>query len=371
VLIRRGHSVSYDVKSDQPIRVLHIAGTVTFVPNKDTRLEVGLLRIQPDEEVGEEGFDCGAHLPARKPGERRPALLVGTPDRPIVAKRRPVDIRTLSFVRFEDNECHCDGLYGFNLGEGVNRVGPDARHPLVIRNMKIWRVHYAFRPQSPCVLVDNMRIYRAEYGVYHPNYDHHVYRNLYIGYTNTEPFNRGHDDFSVQYGPLTVDGLTFEGVTPSDAMPLIQISDDNPTDKGKNCHAKEVSTRAKDLINDGSRYRAEPPLTGDESRVAEVRDIAFPTLLKPVDDLPPTTVITRIERLGAGRVKVRGTAADNGSVTKVMVNDRPARAVAANFAQWEIVLEDKPTASWKVTAWAIDAAGNKEQRPHVVVVNPR
>jgi len=48
---------------------------------------------------------------------------------------------------------------------------------------------------------------RVTYGVYHPNYDNHVYRDVYIGYTNTEPFNRGHDDDSIQYGALTVDGL--------------------------------------------------------------------------------------------------------------------------------------------------------------------
>ncbi len=83
-------------------------------------------------------------------------------------------------MRFEDNEAHCDGLYGLNLGEGVARVGPDARHPFVIKHMKIWEIHYAFRPQSPCVLVEDMRIHRAGYGVYHPNYDRHVYRDMLI-----------------------------------------------------------------------------------------------------------------------------------------------------------------------------------------------
>src|SRR5437764_1194272 len=68
-------------------------------------------------------------------------------------KREVVDIRILPFIRFEDNEAHCDGEYGFNLGEGVARVGPDRKHPFVVRNMKIWQVHYAFRPQSPSVLV--------------------------------------------------------------------------------------------------------------------------------------------------------------------------------------------------------------------------
>ena len=48
-------------------------------------------------------------------------------------ERKPTDIRTLPFVRFEDNESHCEGLYDFNLGEGVNRVGPDTRHPFIVR----------------------------------------------------------------------------------------------------------------------------------------------------------------------------------------------------------------------------------------------
>ena len=35
----------------------------------------------------------------------------------------------------------------------------------------------------------------------------------------------------MQYGALTVDGLTFDGIRSGDGMPLIQISDDNPTGK--------------------------------------------------------------------------------------------------------------------------------------------
>mgnify|MGYP000558922408 CR=1 FL=1 len=37
---------------------------------------------------------------------------------------------------------------------------------------------------------------------------------------------------------------------------------------------------------DPSKYHAEAPLTGDESRVAEVKNVEFPKLLDPVDDLP-------------------------------------------------------------------------------------
>ena len=157
--------------------------------------------------------------------------------------RKAVDIRTLPFVRFEDNEAHCDGLYGFNLGEGVNRVGPDEKHPFVVRNLKIWDVHYGFRPQVPNLIVENLTIHKAAYGVYHPHYDNHVYRNVLISQTNTEPFNRGHDDLSVQYGVLTVDGLTFAGhrYGGRSGMPLIQMSDNNPTGTAES-HFRNVKT---------------------------------------------------------------------------------------------------------------------------------
>src|SRR5438552_3754072 len=47
--------------------------------------------------------------------------------------RKIVDIRTLPFVRFDDNEVHSStGVYGINLGEGVNRVGPDTKHPFIV-----------------------------------------------------------------------------------------------------------------------------------------------------------------------------------------------------------------------------------------------
>lgn len=327
--------------------------------------------------------------------------------------RKPVDIRTLPFVRFDDNEVHSNvGLYGVNLGEGVNRVGPDSRHPFIVRNLKIWDIHYAFRPQVPSLLVENLHIHKAAYGVYHPNYDNHVYRNVLISETNTEPFNRGHDDDSKQYGALTVDGLTFKGIYSGDGMPLIQISDDNPTGAGVShfrnvktedwkgskkralvnlgggprptpktekgvpifIHdwfgagrtAKIVSTKTKELKEDGLTYREELQLTGDESRVAEVRDIPFPKLLDPMDDLPPTTVITHVTRT-EGKIVVRGFTADNGMVKRVMVNGKEAKAMRDNFAEWEVTLE-APAGEVKLAAHGEDAAGNVEKMAHTVVV---
>ncbi len=349
----------------------------------------------------------GYRFEATQTSELKLTLPVMQPD----GQRQMVDIRTLPFVRFEDNESHNEGLYGFNLGEGVNRVGPDAHHPFVVRGMKIWGTHYAFRPESPSLLVDGMKIWQAGYGVYHPNYDNHAYRDLYIGKTNTEPFNRGHDDDSVQYGRLTVDGLTFDGIRSGDEMPLIQISDDNPTGLavshfrnvkvldwtgtkhralvnlgggprptpttvkgvpvfihdyfGPDRDAKVVSTKTYELHDDKLDYKDVPLLTGDESRAAEVHGVPFPALLHPVDDQPPATVITQISRTKEGKLRVRGVASDDGEIRKVVVNGLPATATAANFAEWEILL-DNVKGQDNITAHAEDAAGNVEKHPHVI-----
>lgn len=326
---------------------------------------------------------------------------------------KKTDIRTLPFVRFENNEVHSShSLYGMNLGEGVNHVGPDAKHPFIVRNMKIWDVHYGFRPQSPSLLVENMVIHRAVYGVYHPNYENHVYRNLTISRTNAEPFNRGHDDFSNQFGVLTVDGLTFDNEG-SGGMPLIQISDDNETGKavshfrnlrlvnwndnsrdksvvnlgggprptpktekgvpiyihdwfGPGQHAEVVSTRSPEYKAAPDKYRADSPLTGDESRVAQVENVEFPDLLQPVDDLPPSTVITHVTRRDS-KVTIRGTTADNGDIVRVTVNGTPATSLRDRFAEWEVTL-DLPISVTQVEAVGVDAAGNAEVRGHVVVL---
>jgi hypothetical protein len=340
------------------------------------------------------------------------ALKLTLPVQDANGETKPTDIRTLPFVRFEDNEAHCDGLYGINLGTGVNRVGPDARHPFVLRNTKIWEIHYAFRVQSPCVLNENMQIYNSIYGVYHPNYDRHVYRNLSITQSpkhgDAEPFNRGHDDDSVQYGSLTVDGLTFSGHHNS-GMPLIQITDHNPTGSaethirnvqfinrndnnrralvnlgggprpqpktptsvpvilhdwyGSGRHARVVSAKSSEVRAEGNSYKSDSPLTGDQSRVLEVRDVPFPQLLDPIDDLPPSTVISSVTRTSDGWL-VRGWAEDNGEIKQVIVNGTAARAVRDNFAEWEVVLADAKLT--EITAKAADSAGNVEKVTHVV-----
>src|SRR6516225_8053034 len=45
VQIRAGHAITYDVISTEAIRFLHIAGQLTFAHDRDTRLDVGLIKI--------------------------------------------------------------------------------------------------------------------------------------------------------------------------------------------------------------------------------------------------------------------------------------------------------------------------------------
>lgn len=318
------------------------------------------------------------------------------------------DLRTLPFVKFADNEAHCDGKYGVNLGEGVKLVGPDVQHPFVMQRTKIWETHYAFRPQSPSLLCEGLHIEDCDYGVYHPNYNHYVFRDVKIVNVGTEPFNRGHDDDSVQHGPLSVDGLEFGAKSFNDGMPFIQISDHNPSgsavshfrnvsvrnrpEKGRKAlvnlgggprpapkheqgvsvyihdyfgpgrHAHVVSVKSGEFKAAPNTFREESPLTGDQSRVTEVGSVAFPKLLDPVDDLPPQTVITSIQPRH-GKLLVRGIVAENNEVKQVLVNGQAAQLDAGKL-DWSAEIP----ASKQVVAASEDVAGNVERLPHTVVV---
>eukprot|EP00913_Durusdinium_trenchii_P028293 g26521.t1 len=325
-------------------------------------------------------------------------------------KERTVDIRTIPVTRFSQNESHTEGLYAMVFA-GTDGVGPDTRHPHRLSDLKIWQTHYGLRAQLPTMMVENLKIHKAHYGIYRPWFENHVYRDLSIAETYTEPFNRGLDDRSLQHGKITVDGLTFSGYHYGRSMPLIQISADNASGDaeshfrrvrvinsegkrrwklvnlgggprrtpktpkgvpiyihdyfGSGKHAKVVSTRAKDLLNDGDKYKPHPPLTGDEAVAAEVTNVKFPTLLHPVDDLPPATIITTVRRARSGGLTVTGITHDNGEITTVVVNGESATLTrtAPGVVDWTITLPSPGVKSIK--AFAKDAAGNVEQRPHV------
>ena len=87
VLVRPGHSVLYDIVSDQAIRAVFVGGTLRFATDRDTRLDVGVIKIQAGEDCIEDGFTCDVHLKPPDPKEERPALEVGTVEQPVDAAR--------------------------------------------------------------------------------------------------------------------------------------------------------------------------------------------------------------------------------------------------------------------------------------------
>jgi hypothetical protein len=329
---------------------------------------------------------------------------------------RRQDIRTIPFFRFEDNEAHTQRLYGFKFGnDGSSRlIRGDRQHPFIVRNLRVWETHYNLQPSLAYFLLDGLTITGGTYSIYRPEYDHHVYRNLSFERIGFRGMGRagvadggGYDAISVQHGPFTCENVSFEhchcaqpffalnaaaprdgvvghfrNVVVSDSRAREGTVNDYVSLKINRAHGvsyyfhgypakgrttKVVSARFPELMKDGD-YRSVTDFTGDKARAGDVPPVPFPELLAPVDDLPPATVITAVRRRGAD-VVVRGTTADNGVVMKVLVNGREAKALAPNFSEWETVLTGIKAPGLKLTAHAVDAAGNTEKRPHVMAVH--
>ncbi len=120
VQVRSGHVITYDVKSDETIRSIHIAGTLRFDPEHDTRLDVGLIKIQNGDDPCETGFDCESHPGGSLPGATRAALEVGSPDRPI-SSDHTARIRLTWIAGLDPEECPaivcCGGRMDFHGAE--------------------------------------------------------------------------------------------------------------------------------------------------------------------------------------------------------------------------------------------------------------
>jgi uncharacterized protein (TIGR03067 family) len=132
VQVRAGHTVTYDLSSDRVIRSIHVAGTLTFARDRDTRLDVGLIKIQPGDDATEDGFNCDAHLKEPDPDKPRPALEVGTAGNPIPAGRTAL-IRLAAVEGLDRESCPaivcCGGrldLHGAPLGRTWVKLGATA-----------------------------------------------------------------------------------------------------------------------------------------------------------------------------------------------------------------------------------------------------
>jgi hypothetical protein len=120
VQIRPGHAVTYDIDSTEAIRAIFIAGALRFAPDRDTRLEVGLIKVQAGNDTSEDGFNCDAHLPAPDPSQPLPALEVGTWDQPVAAAHSAL-IRLVYFEGMDKQSCPaivcCGGRMEFHGAE--------------------------------------------------------------------------------------------------------------------------------------------------------------------------------------------------------------------------------------------------------------
>jgi G8 domain-containing protein len=379
---------------------------LTFDPNDGAGFWWANGRNSFTRNVSCENDEYGYRFEIEKHSDFDPTLRVRLPDGRYEAR----DVRKIPFFRFEDNESHSEGLYSFNFGDDAHpSVSGDRAHPFIARGLLAWHTHYGLRPNVQFFLMDGLRVRHSAYGVYHPDYDAQVFRNVLLSKVDAEPINRGHDDESVQYGTFTYENLTLEDCRPG-RDPLIQLTCTCPSEgaaghfrnlvlrnslshsanvvdlgggprNDKLQHAvpyyfhdlpekglvrKVVSTKFAATMTDGD-YRPIVGWTGKDVKAATVSGVEFPRLLEPVDDLPPATVILSASPAGGGFL-VRGVSHDNGDVVRVMVNGRPARIASlhAGVAEWE--LEVAAPADGRISAFAIDAAGNEEPTPHRVAV---
>jgi hypothetical protein len=231
--------------------------------------------------------------------------------------RRPVDVRTLPFLRFADNEAHSQrrfslNLGGFNgladnrdidrdgnvldrakfLGGAVGGVGPDDRHPFVIERFSAWRSHWGFHSGAPNVRFDGFKAFDLAYVVWRSNLAGHEYNNLDFRRVDVSSFFFNWGDTNTQY--------------------------------------------------DVMRY------------------------LPRTDTQPPVTVITRIERVAPQLLLVSGVAVDDTGVASVTVNDRPAELGPGPTHDFRVLVPARAR-GFAVEAGAVDTEGNREITPHRLV----
>lgn len=340
---------------------------------------------------------------------------------------KKVDVRTIPIWRFDHNESHSEGLYGVVVAanggdqpdspiktekqlDRIKRLdwtGPDAQHPHRISNLKLWSVHYGLRPHSPNMVMENIRIHHTTYGIYRPAFNNQVYRDVHLSRLGPEPFNRGMDDASAQWGRITVDGLILEDMgRGNDRHPIVHMTDNNLGGEAE-CHFRNLTVRGGDerrpVFNRGGSSRSDRltvegvpyilhdhfgagrdaqlvalpkerateegrkksegrAMIGPDVVIKDAGDVEFPELLNPVDDEPPATAVLS-QRKEKQEWVVRGYSHDNGKIAKVMVNGAEAKLTrtTAGVVDWEIRLKKRPG---RVMAFAIDAAGNREQTAH-------
>ena len=347
----------------------------------------------------------GFHFQITETPHFSPVVKLGQPDGSTARQ----DVRTVPFLRFEDNESHGEGLFDFRFGdEEQGTVHGDREHPFIVRRLRAWESHYALRPNVSFFLLEDLQVTNAAYGIYHPDYDQHVYRDVRLENITDEPLNGGHDETALPCGNFTFDRVTLVKCV-LERHPLVQLTaigakpgitghfrdltlSDSQSAKGIIGFGGGPRTRRTDnpvacffhaipktsavsavvsvRLSEGARDPELPIVegwTGADARAHQVSNVTFPELLSPKDDLPPATLITRIEPVD-DRWRISGVTHDNGDIAGIHVNDQEATILArhAGVVDWTITLE--APADRLIVASAIDMNGNREQAPHEFVL---
>lgn len=235
--------------------------------------------------------------------------------------KQMVDLRTLPFILFDNNEVHAQRRFGLNMGGirgmifsgkdrkqpysiggHVNGVGPDRHHPFIIRDFLAWDCHWSFHGGSPSILAERMDLYDGQYGIWRSVVSRHVYNDLSLRkFVSSSLF------------------FPMGGFAPN-----ISLQNGKPT---------------------------------------------FPQI-EPVDDLPPATVITHLKMNGEN-IHISGSTIDNSKVTKVLINGIEATSSRNHFAEWTAVIPLSSVSNNTLKAHAVDKHNNVEPKPHVLTLpNP-
>jgi anti-sigma factor RsiW len=131
--VRAGHAVVFDVVTEKPLRLVHVAGTLSFAKDRDTRLDVALLKVHPGEVCTDDGFECEADLSDVLKGGVKPVLEVGSPNDPIPAKHT-AKIRLHYFEGMDKATCPslvaCGGrmeFHGAPMSRTWTKLGASAK----------------------------------------------------------------------------------------------------------------------------------------------------------------------------------------------------------------------------------------------------
>lgn len=265
----------------------------------------------------------GFRFEAEQTDEFDPVVAVRQPS----GKVAPQDIRTLPFIRFADNEAHCQRRFGFNfggirgmthetlrnpikssayypssVGGTVDGIGPDEQHPFQVQNMKVWDAHWALHSGIPALSVDGLDVYDCNYGIWRSMMDLHQYANISF---------------------------------------------------------RQIHSHAIFFPTGGTR----PGIHMDDGR-------PFYPATRPVDDFPPITLVTDAIEAADGTIRVSGVAVDNGTIDKVYINGAVAAEGNSGLVDWTFDVSINNKGEPALSVFAVDEAGNTEQTPHQPALIP-